>query len=219
MTVLFAAAFKDCAIIGADSTRTDLSWGDWTVDKTRQISPGIVAAKFGYSGPMADMIWDEIDRLPMSEKASISTLLARSVEICRPVYEERRKSFEAEGKGDYGLTLLFATWSNEDGSGIHWIDFKMGNGVPYSHYYRTSGPGIIGQGPENAQSALNATYQASVVENSVDADLWAVRYIQTCREFSDVRLGCPANLRIVSSSGTVCRSVPETTSGGFLVEV
>jgi len=219
MTVLLAAALQGCAFVGADCARTNLqSAATDTAEKTISVAPGIVGAKFGYAGP-ADDIWQQILALPEEERASIPTLLAKASAMGKPIYEERRATFAARGLGDYGMTLFFASWDANKGSGIHWIDFKMDAGVPVSLWY--SGVELyVAQGPAGVQQLAEHAFHLSKpngTQEAVDAELWLVRYILFARGISPEKLGLPASLRMVGPGGETYHVIPEGTAGGSLI--
>lgn len=210
MTVLLAAAFRDRAMIAADGLQTVIDAGGATqvVEKTQAISDQVVATKFGYSGPQTESLWVGLHAMPESDRRSVGTVLDEACRLGRPIYEERKSFFAAHGEGDYGLTVLFASFDDTSGPGIHWIDFKMGAGVPESLYYRdTSATRWVAQGPDGVNVVASETLYAVGCKATssglvIDGAAWTRAFIMSARSISPQKLGFPASLRSVGSSGS-----------------
>lgn len=205
MTIIFGGAFRDCAVIGCDSLRVNLETEErFTIDKTEKISDAIAGARFGYSGPSADHLWDQIKSLDLGTRSDISLLLPKAAELGRPIYEERRSFFEACGKGDYGLTLMFASFDPSRGSGIHWIDFKMDQGMPGSRW-RTEGAGVVAQGPDGSQQVATRAIEANLAgiagTMNVNLDAWVFNCVAEATKLDPTTVGPPAYYRTVGIHG------------------
>lgn len=205
MTVIFAAALSDCAVIGADSKSTDVEAGvAWSIDKIRKVSSRIAAAKFGYGGPEGNRIWTELLALPEEVRQDVAQMLPAAKRIGQPIYEERRKTFSELGLGDYGITLLFASFDVSLGSGIHWIDFKNG-GQPVSHW-RPTGSHIVAQGPPGSQQVATASAGAHLITLGSQTNLkiasWSADVVSKVSAMDpDQTCGPPARYRIVDVLG------------------
>lgn len=223
MTIILAAALKECAVLVADSFQHHLADKIIVqVDKTHVISPHIVGGKFGYSNGAANSVWSELKALPLSDRTSIHRLLDQTVGLGKPIYEECRALFADNGEGDYGLTFIFASWDETNGSGIHWIDFKNGDGIPNSVWYRDSaGIQVLAVGPDGSQSIATECARSNFVETPpemrLDIGLWAAETIANANQLPGLPLGLPAYSRIVDNRGDHHHLIDASYAAGDLV--
>lgn len=176
----------------------------WSIDKTYQISRSIAAAKFGYGGPIADQIWTQLLALPEATRENIDQLLAAALKLGRPIYEERRQAFADAGQGDYGMTLLFASYDVAKGAGIHWIDFKVGD--PPTSAWRSTANAIVAQGPHHSQQVALTSAGVHLVTHaglsSLKVSSWTADIVAQMTILDPAKsCGPPARYRIVDALG------------------
>ncbi|MNR94669.1 hypothetical protein D3C72_257570 [compost metagenome] len=206
MTILIAATLSNCSILAADSRRLNVTQGTATeAVKIRQIAPNLVAAKFGYAGIEGDAIWEKIMALPPETFADITELLPQVSEIGRPIYEERSAWAHENGFGDYGYTLLLASFDDRNGPGIHYIDWKMDAGVPASYFTRLDGAKVIAQGPNGAQQTTHSAIERSIrlvgQQATVTVNRWVTEVVGWSAAVDPDRCALPAYVCVVDASG------------------
>lgn len=206
MTILAAATLSTCAILVADSRQSNITAGTTAaVTKIRRLTPNLIAAKFGYAGPEGDAIWEHISALDPEALGDVRNLLPRISELGRPIYEERRDWGTANGFGDYGYTIMFASFDEIDGPGIHYIDWKLDDGVPVSVFSKEAGAGVVAQGPAGSQQATTAAIHGAMRmvgdQPVVFVNRWAADVVQWAATVDPDLCALPADVCVVSASG------------------
>ena len=205
MTILYAAALQDAAILGSDGRRTNIGAGlIETFDKTVHISPAIAAAKFGYGGPDADVIWDRIKQLSPSDLEDIEALLPKARLLGEGVYRQQRTHFAMNGQPDWGMTLIFASYDDR-GAGLHWIDYRDNHGLAVSAWRRDYAREIvIAKGPvgadEVARVAVASNAGSSAIPVSLAPRQWAKDVVLAAGALGQT-VGPPAFVRVISADG------------------
>lgn len=207
MTIIFAAALADAAILGSDGRRSNLTTGQVEAfDKTLQISPTIAAAKFGYGGPEADVVWERVRNLPPLDLEDIEGLLPKIQPLGAAVYEQQRALFAAHGQPDWGMTLIFASY-DERGAGIHWIDYRDGEGKPNSAWRRNSATEmVIAKGPPGSDrvaiDAMARSLRDDPRHSTIAPRRWAQDVVEAAGSLSST-IGPPAFVRVISAAGQI----------------
>jgi hypothetical protein len=210
MSLIFAAAFSDCAVVAGDGLRRVAASDERldNIDKTYEVSPGILAAKMGYGG-VTDAIWGEVEAQPANVRNNIDALLAFVSRTSRPMYEYCLAHALAEGHGDYGLMFIFASWDAR-GAGVHWIDHRSGM-EPTSCWRRQSdSPLVVASGPDGCQQIASTTLLQGfqrAPSGRVAVDTWVTETVTQMSTTHPVEVGFPATMRRCCQGGAESRAL------------
>lgn len=206
MTILAAATLSTCSVLVADSRQSNLTASTTAaVTKIRRLTTNLIAAKFGYAGPEGDAIWEQISALDPEVLGDVRSLLPRVRELGQPIYEERKDWGAASGFGDYGYTMVFASFDGLDGPGIHYIDWKLEDGLPVSLFTKDAGARVLAQGPAGSQQAAITGIQSAMQmvgdQPVVLVKRWAADVVQWAATVDPDLCALPADVCVVNASG------------------
>ncbi|MQW73643.1 hypothetical protein GHK50_33620 [Sinorhizobium medicae] len=208
MTVIFAGAFDDCAVIGADTRRADQVTGRTAGEfhKIVECNGKVSAAKAGY-GPDADGIWEVVKSHPRRDHLTSDDVAELLRAEGTSLYQRCLSRARAIGERDPGLYVLVAGVGRDGAYKIHALNFGLNDFVDFA------GPGrVLCYGPrvECNDFAFNALKSMlSLDETSLRApvDRWAVEVTRQCNEWAPNFVDFPVSVNLVVAEGTVSRSL------------
>lgn len=209
MTVIFAGAFEDCAIIGADTRRADQVSGRTAgefhklVECNRQVS----AAKAGY-GPDADCIWEVVNAHPRRQDLTSDDVADLLRNEGLPVYQRCVERALSIGEPDPGLYILVAGISRDGHYKIHALNFGLGD------YVHAVGPGqVFCYGPkvecnDFARQSLRGMLSSGDRSLFAPIDKWAAEIARQCNDWAPNFVDFPVDVNlIIKGQPTLSRSI------------
>ncbi|MVA24556.1 hypothetical protein V6582_05920 [Agrobacterium vitis] len=212
MTVIFAGAFEDCAVIGGDQLRHEY----FTLQpagfasKVRRINDRVWGAKAGY-GPTADRLWDDLTGLPGVEDMCIEELAAHTRTLGSKVYQGCLALLPVGAK-DPGLYLFLAGVNANGLSSVHWLNFQLGD------FGSAIGPGkAFAFGPDpSVHTQATALLQVQLTTQGRFAvaalDTWAISLTKYARQLAAHAVGFPTDLVLIIKDSPVKRCLLEEAS-------
>jgi hypothetical protein len=214
MTVIFAGAFEDCVVVGADQLRHD----HYTKEpagftcKVRQVNEQVWGAKGGF-GPLADPIWEELLQIPNVESLSVDEVAAYVRSRGKVIYEECLAAHVPPGVRNPGLYFVFAGFNSQGQNAVHWLNFQL------EDFNSAVGPGkTVAFGPDvsvhdNATDQLRSLVTPSGKYLVAPLDAWAIGVTKYSRGFAPHAIGFPTDLVVIVKGRTAKRRLLQEDSG------
>ncbi|MUZ66361.1 hypothetical protein [Agrobacterium vitis] len=212
MTIIFAGAFEDCAVIGGDQLRHDQLTRQPAgfASKVRRINDRVWGAKAGY-GPTADRLWDDLAVLPGVEEMCIEELAVHTRTLGSSVYQGCLASLPVGAK-DPGLCLFLAGVNANGLNAVHWLNFQLGD------FGSEIGPGkAFAFGPDpSVHTQATALLQGLLTTQGrfevAALDAWAISLTKYARQLATHAVGFPTDLVLIIRDSPVRRCLLEEAS-------